>query len=48
MLSSGDVELVDLCKCCDDGNYQIDWTQVIFGHRFCRFCGHHQYIYVGH
>ncbi len=42
---SDDEELVDLCRCCDNGTFELDWTQVILGHRFCRNCGHLQYLH---
>ena len=45
MLSSGDEELVDECKCCDNGTFDLDLVQVAFGHRFCKHCGHHQYLH---
>ena len=30
-----------MCRCCDNGDFELDWKQFFRGHRFCKNCGHH-------
>ena len=44
MLRSDDEELVDECRCCDYGTFELDLNSD-YGMGFCQHCCHHQSLH---